>query len=75
MTLKLIQPRIDLRIIHLLAPLSNTLEQQRLRVQFRIHPNDIKHDPGRGSIVSRTDDVPIADDEDEFPFVVILEYG
>jgi hypothetical protein len=69
----LIQPRIDLSIIQLLAPFANTLEEQWLRVQRRIHPKDVEDDPGCRSIITRTDDIAVANDKDELALVVIVE--
>lgn len=73
MTLKFIQSRIDLAIVQCPISLTNTLEQQRLRVQLGVDSKNVQHDSRSGTIISTTDDVAIADDEDELALVVIIE--
>jgi len=75
MPLKLIQPTIHLSIIQRLRPLTHTLKQQRLRIHFRIHTQNIQHDPRRRTVVPTSNDVPIADDKDELALVVVVESG
>lgn len=73
MTLKLVQPGVYLSIIQSLRPLSYTPKQQRLRIPIRIHPQDIQSNPRRRPVVPASNNVPIADDEDEFPLVIVIE--
>lgn len=75
MSLKLVQPRVHLRIIQLFTPLSNTLEQQGFGINLGVHPEDIEHDPGCRPIITGPDDIPITDDEDELPLVIVLQHG
>lgn len=73
MALELIQPRVDLAVIQSLATLTNTPKQQRLRVDIRIHTENIENDPRSRTVVPTTDDVSIADNEDELPLIIIVE--
>ena len=75
MTFVLVEPRIHLRIVDLLATFSDTLEQERFRVELRVYTEDIEDDSRRGSVVSGPDDVSVTNDKYEFPFVVIVQYG
>ena len=73
MSLELVKTRIDLAIIQSLGTLADTLEQKGLDVKVRIHTKDIKNNPRRRPVISATDNVPIADDENEFALIVIVE--
>ncbi|KAK7461538.1 hypothetical protein VKT23_008712 [Stygiomarasmius scandens] len=48
---------------------------QQLRVQIRICTEDVKHNTSGRSVVSRSDNHTIVEDDDEFKFIVILEIG
>ena len=73
MTLKLVQSRVDLSVIELSRPFANRFEQQRLRIEFGIDPENIENDTRRRPVVTATDNVAVADDEDQLSLVVIVE--
>jgi hypothetical protein len=73
MPLELIKTRIDLAIIQRLRSFTHTLEQQGLHVEVGIHTENIENNPRRRPVVSATDDVTIADDENELALVVVVE--
>ena len=73
MALELIQSRVHLAVVQLLRAFTNRLEQQRLGVQLRVDTKDIQNDSRGCTIVTTTDDVSVTDNEDELPFVVVLE--
>jgi len=73
MTLKLVQSRVDLSVIELSRPFANRFEQQRLRIEFGIDPENVENDTRRRPVVTATDNVAVADDEDQLSLVVIVE--
>ena len=73
MSFEFIQTGVNLAIIQRLGTLTNRLEQQRLRVQLRIHSEDVEDDSGRGPIVAGSDDVTITNDEQQFALVIVVE--
>ena len=75
MPLEFVQTRIYLPIIQRLTALTDTLEQERLRVDVRIHTENVEHDPWGRTIITRTDDVPVTDDENELALIVVVEGG
>lgn len=73
MTSVLIQTSVDLTHVVLLQSLAEREERERLRVKVGINTQDVERNSRRGSVVARTDDVAITDDDDELPLVVVLE--
>jgi hypothetical protein len=61
---KLVQTRIDLSIIQLLRTLTDALEHEWLRIKARVDTKDIQNNSRSGPVVPRTDDIPIADQEE-----------
>ncbi|TFK16673.1 hypothetical protein FA15DRAFT_412493 [Coprinopsis marcescibilis] len=73
MPITLIQPTIHLSHIMLLRLLSQTHKAQRLRVQIRIHPKNIQHNPRRRPIIPTPHNHPIANDQQRLALIIILE--
>ena len=73
MAFELIQTRVDLAVIELLRAFTNGLVQKRFRIELRVHTEDVKHDTRRRAVVSSTNDVTVANDEDEFALVVVVQ--
>lgn len=72
-TFELVETRVDLSVVELLGSFSDGLEEQRLWIQLRVDSEDIEDDSRSRSIVSTSDDVSVAENEHELPFVVVLE--
>jgi hypothetical protein len=47
----------------------------QLRIEVRICSKDSKHDTGGRSVVARTNDVAVPDDDNQLTLVVVLELG
>lgn len=73
MPFELVEPRVDFAIVQCLRSFTYRFEQQRFWIKLRVNSKDIHHNPWRGSIVPTTDDVTVADNEDQFAFVVVFE--
>lgn len=73
MPLEFIKTRIHLSIIQRLRSLSNRFEQKRLRVQRGIYTQNIQHDPRCGTVIPTSNDIAIANDKDELPFIVVIQ--
>lgn len=73
MAFKLVQARIDFPVIQRLGTLTNRFEQQRLRVELRVNAENVQNNSGRRTIVTTTDDIAIANDENQLAFVIIIE--
>ena len=73
MALEFVEAGIYFAVVEGLCALADRLEEQRLRVELRINAQDVENDTRSRAIVATTDDVAIADDEDELALVVVLE--
>ena len=73
MAFELIQTRVHLAIVELLRPLADGLVQEWLRIELRVDSKDVEDNTGRGAVVTSSDDVPVADDEDQLALVVVVE--
>lgn len=73
MTLELIESRVDLAVVERLGAFADRLEKKWFRIQLRVDAEDVQHDTGGCAIISATNDIPVADDEDQLTLVVILE--
>ena len=75
MAFELIQTRVHLAIVELLRPLADGLVQEWLRIELRVDSKDVEDNTGRGAVVTSSDDVPVAYDEDKLPLVVVVQRG
>ena len=57
----------------LLLTFSEREEAERFRIEVGIDSEDVENDSRRRSVVSGSDDHSVAEDDDEFPLVVVLE--
>lgn len=73
MTLKLIESTVNLAVIQLLRAFANRLKQKRFRVELRIDAEQVKDDSWRRTVVTGTDNVTVAKEEDELALVVVVE--
>ena len=73
MSLEFVEAGINFAVVESLCALADRLEKQRLRVELRINAQDVENDTRSRAIVATTDDVAIADDEDELALVVVLK--
>ena len=74
MAFELVQARINLPIVELLRSLPDGLEHERFRIPSRrINAEDVQHNVRCGSFITTTDDVAITDDEDQLPFIVVVQ--
>lgn len=75
MALELIQTGVNLPVVQLLRTLTNRLEQERLRIKLRVDTENIQDNARRGTVVTATDNIAVADDEDELSLVVVVQIG
>ena len=73
MPLVLVQSRVHFGIINLLASLADRFEEERFRVKFGVDAENVEDDPRCGSVITGSDDIPVANDKDEFSLVVVIE--
>ena len=73
MTFELVETGVDLAVVESLHTLSNRLHPERLRIQLRVDAKDVEDDAGCGAVVASTNNVTVADDEDELSLIVIVE--
>lgn len=73
MPFELIQTRIDFAIIELPRSFADRFEKEGFWVKFGINTKKIQNNTWRGSIISTSNDISIADDEQEFTFVIVLQ--
>ena len=74
MAFKLVQARIGLPVAELLRAFPDGLEHERLRVpRRRVNAHDVQDNVRRGSIVATTYNVAITGDEDQLPFIVVVQ--
>lgn len=75
-TFELVQARVNLPVVELLRPLPDGLEHERFRIpRRRIDAEDVQHNVGCGSFVATTNDIAITDDENQLPFIVVVQCG
>jgi hypothetical protein len=72
-SLELVETRVDLAIIQCLGAFTDRFEQDRFRVEFRVDTKDVQHDSRSGSVITTTDYIAITNDEEQLPFVIIVE--
>ena len=75
MPLKLVETRIHLSVIDCTRTFSDGLEKQGFWIEFGIHAKDVKDDSGRWQFITAANDHAVANDEKEFPLIVIVESG
>ena len=73
MSLEFVEAGIDFAVVESLCTLADRLEEQRLWVKLRVDAQDVEDDARSCAIVATTNDVAIADDEDELALVVVLK--
>ena len=73
MSLEFVEAGINFAVVESLCALADRLEEQRLRVELRINAQDVENDTRSRAIVATTDDVAIADDEDELALVIVVQ--
>jgi hypothetical protein len=72
-TLEFIETRVDFAIIERLGTFTDRFEQERFGIEFRVNAKDIQHDSRGRPIVPTTDNVAIANNEQQLPLVVVVE--
>lgn len=73
-TFEFVQARVNLSIVELLRSLPDGLEHEGFRIpRCRINAKDVQHNVRRGSFVATTDDIAIADEEDQLPLIIVVQ--
>lgn len=75
MTFELIETTVHLAVVKRLGALADTLEEKGLWVHLGVHAKNVEGDTRGRAVVAATDDVAVADDEDELPFIIVVERG
>jgi hypothetical protein len=72
-----VQLRVYVYLTHVVLPstFAQRHETQQLKIEIRICSNDIQHDMWSRSVIARTNEVAITDNENQLMFVVVLELG
>ena len=69
----LIETRVDLTHVVLPRTLTQQDEAEHLWLEVGISAKNVQNNARRRTVITRTENVAITDDESELPFIVILE--
>jgi hypothetical protein len=74
-SLELVETGIHLSVIDRPRTFPDGFEKQGLWIELGIYAKDIEDDSGRRLFIAATDNQTVANNEKEFPFVVVVESG
>jgi len=69
----LVETRVDLAHVVLPCTLTRRDEAERLWLKVGISAKNVQNNARRRTVITRTENVAVTDDESELPFIVILE--
>jgi hypothetical protein len=75
MAFKLVQSGVYLAIVELLRALSDRSEHQGLGIIRWVNAKDVEYDGRCRPFITAPDDIPITDDKNQLPLVVVVQIG